>query len=384
MTRDFLLFPQLFTPQQCVDLIALAQTVAPDDKNGYMTWQGEMPTLPEVRSSRLRWLTRTDPRFAFAFDKMDYALDDGDSEWGYETKKYPFDAIQFTEYHAERQGHYTPHVDHFSRKFDRQLSMTVQLSDPADYEGGLLELQVTSPPPADALMQRGTAVVFPSGTRHGVTRTVRGTRYSAVAWRQGWNQSVELERALVLQDFRHHAEAMRQRYDTFFADGGQHGQQHQILDYFFVRDTYAYLRTSADRILGQDLVGAFVEALRQHAEQRWGFRTVTWPYLSIYLNGMGQKSHNDACNGIYAYVLSLTHWDRRKFSGGETMVGRMGVFDALEPRVPRAMTNYFEAFPLHFGQTLLFDDRLPHCVPTVLGATDPLEARVALTGHISQ
>src|SRR5690242_1530910 len=104
---DYLLFPQLFTSEQCDQLIALAQTVSPDDEKGNMTFQGEMPAIPEVRSSRLRWLHRGDPRFAFAFDAIDGALDEGDCEWGLETAKQPIPAIQFTEYSGERRGHYT-------------------------------------------------------------------------------------------------------------------------------------------------------------------------------------------------------------------------------------------------------------------------------------
>jgi hypothetical protein len=189
---------------------------------------------------------------------------------------------------------------------------------------------------------------------------------------------------LLTQEFLPHAVEMRKRYDAFMADGSQHSAHHQVFDYFFVRDTYAYLRTSADRLLGHDLVQAFTNALVAYSGQHFGIKLVTWPFISIYLNGMGQGVHNDACNGVYGYVFSLTRWDQRRFTGGETLVGKLGEFDALEPRRPRAVLSYFDSYPAHFGQLLLFDDRYPHVVPTVIGAMDPLDARVVLHGHIQE
>jgi hypothetical protein len=191
-----------------------------------------------------------------------------------------------------------------------------------------------------------------------------------------------IDRAVVSMDFIHHANAMRGQYEAFFADGGAHGEPHRVWDYFYVPDAYAYLRASSERALGEQVVRGFVDSLQRHVREKYGLNTVTWPYISLYLNGMGQGIHNDACNGTYGYVFSLTRWDRRKFQGGETLVGRLGEFDAIEPRVPRSVASYFDIYPPHFGQLLLFDDRFPHSVPTVMGTMDPLEARVVLHGHI--
>lgn len=98
--------------------------------------------------------------------------------------------MQFTEYNAEDEGYYDWHIDTFlegSNPSQRKLSMVIQLSDPNDYEGGVLEMQpwFMEPPPADKLKNQGAVVVFPSLVHHRVTPVTKGTRYSLVAWMEG-------------------------------------------------------------------------------------------------------------------------------------------------------------------------------------------------------
>ena len=76
----------------------------------------------------------------------------------------------------------------------RKVSITVNLSDPEDYEGGDLwlthlptdynseEFRTFTDP---SFRDKGAVVVFPSWVRHRVTPVTRGTRYSAVAWFNG-------------------------------------------------------------------------------------------------------------------------------------------------------------------------------------------------------
>ena len=91
--------------------------------------------------------------------------------------------MQFTEYHAAEGGHYDWHHDvnwNGQSDFDRKLSVTVQLSDPADYAGGQFEFNdVTTN--AD-FISKGTVLVFPSYLRHRVLPVTVGTRRSLVAW----------------------------------------------------------------------------------------------------------------------------------------------------------------------------------------------------------
>ena len=91
--------------------------------------------------------------------------------------------VQFTEYHANRGGHYDWHQDvHWNGQsdFDRKLSVTVQLSEANDYEGGNVEFDEVKTN-AD-FQSKGTVLVFPSNQRHRVLPVTSGTRQSLVAW----------------------------------------------------------------------------------------------------------------------------------------------------------------------------------------------------------
>jgi PKHD-type hydroxylase len=63
------------------------------------------------------------------------------------------------------------------------LSMTLFLSDPATYDGGELSFEV----PFNSVkvkLNAGSAVVYPTGSRHQVMPVTRGTRYAAIFWIQ--------------------------------------------------------------------------------------------------------------------------------------------------------------------------------------------------------
>jgi PKHD-type hydroxylase len=75
-------------------------------------------------------------------------------------------------------------VDRIVNGTVRKLSFTLQLSDPADYDGGELQL-MNSKKPTIASREQGYVMVFPSYTLHEVTPVTRGTRYSLVSWVTG-------------------------------------------------------------------------------------------------------------------------------------------------------------------------------------------------------
>lgn len=97
----------------------------------------------------------------------------------------------------EESGHFQWHIDVLSYEqteypglgsgLERKLSVTLNLSDPADYEGGDLEFlnglgQVITQP---EIRERGSLVVFPSTVGHRVTPIVSGVRYALVGWMVG-------------------------------------------------------------------------------------------------------------------------------------------------------------------------------------------------------
>jgi PKHD-type hydroxylase len=91
--------------------------------------------------------------------------------------------LQFTRYTAPGQ-HYDWHIDKGYNTPVRKLSVSLQLSDPADYKGGELELMFGRK--AEKLpRERGLMVLFPSYVLHRVRPVTQGTRYSLVCWVSG-------------------------------------------------------------------------------------------------------------------------------------------------------------------------------------------------------
>ena len=92
--------------------------------------------------------------------------------------------IQYTIYEGSAHGHYDWHHDvdwNNNDGRDRKLSITVQLSDPGDYEGGDFEFSEVPALPEN-YKDKGSVLVFPSFLMHRVLPVTAGIRKSLVAW----------------------------------------------------------------------------------------------------------------------------------------------------------------------------------------------------------
>jgi len=180
------------------------------------------------------------------------------------------------------------------------------------------------------------------------------------------------------------AQAMRAAAEAHFQDPYRHRpESHHVWNYWYVPGIYTYLRAVPERVLGRELVVAFHERLRRWAIERLGLASVTWPMLSLYVDGCGQGIHNDSTNGRFGYVFSLTRNDRNS-RGGETIVWKEG--DPFRTRFnrPDAGAGLYDLIPPIFNRLVLFDDRMPHGVQRIEGSMDPLDGRLVLHGHISE
>jgi len=136
-----------------------------------------------IRSSRVSWMTQHDWLRNNLFEYVDFA---NQNSFHFNIHKQA--DIQFTEYHANEKGHYGLHHDvdwNSTGNFDRKISVTVQLSDPSEYEGGSFEFTETESPDIEASKAKGTVLVFPSYLQHKVNPVTKGIRRSLVAWFQG-------------------------------------------------------------------------------------------------------------------------------------------------------------------------------------------------------
>lgn len=103
-----------------------------------------------------------------------------EEHFGYDI--HGIERIQFAQYPADILGHYSAHVDTFPGTEIRKLSLSIQLSNPEDYDGGVCELLFGDDKRIPLKSHRGAGLLFPSYFPHHVTPVTRGMRYSLVAW----------------------------------------------------------------------------------------------------------------------------------------------------------------------------------------------------------
>ena len=122
-------------------------------------------------------------------------------EAGWNFKISRFETFQYTTYRAPG-GHYDWHIDNAfpykdgpNKGLIRKLSLTIQLSDPEDYEGGMFEQRILRKNDEgdlnaitnslESIKPRGSLLVFPGFVYHRVMPVTKGTRHSLVAWAVG-------------------------------------------------------------------------------------------------------------------------------------------------------------------------------------------------------
>jgi 2-oxoglutarate-Fe(II)-dependent oxygenase superfamily protein len=177
---------------------------------------------------------------------------------------------------------------------------------------------------------------------------------------------------------------MRRDIEAHFArPEAHHAETHQVWNYWFVPDSYTYLRTAPEKVIERARVEAFHNALREWSIAMLGMANVTWPFLSLYVSGCRQNWHNDSVNGRFGFVYSLTR-DERRTIGGETLVRKE--IDPFRAHLARAGAGreFYQAIEPRFNRLVIFDDRLPHSVERVDGSMDPVEGRFVLHGHVSE
>lgn len=138
----------------------------------------------EVRSSSIKWIP-PNQEWRWLYEKMmQQIMEANNAIWHFELHNL-IDYIQYTEYHADKGGHYNWHQDVGPGEMcKRKISITVQLSDSDEYEGGDLEYFKGGDPEKATKAPRGKGVVFifPSYMMHRVTKVTKGVRRSFVLW----------------------------------------------------------------------------------------------------------------------------------------------------------------------------------------------------------
>ena len=137
---------------------------------------------PTIRSSKVKWLPKS-AEFQGLYERIAQEI------MIHNNQHFKFDLdcireqIQYTEYHAEDKGQYDWHMDLGAGWASlRKLSVTINLSDPKDYDGGVLEFNLGGKTITQGSKAKGAITVFPSYLLHRVSPVTRGTRKSLVLW----------------------------------------------------------------------------------------------------------------------------------------------------------------------------------------------------------
>lgn len=169
-------FNQGFSKEECSQII---DSFAPKCNKGATIFGDENS---QKRKTSITWIPKNNTT-QWIYDKLiRMAKEANDSMFNF-TITNLVDQIQFACYDSNVHGRYDNHLDVGAgdRYACRKLSMSVQLSDPTEYEGGDFVLTNNKRPPKD----QGNVIVFPSYLEHRVEPVTKGKRYSLVLWFYG-------------------------------------------------------------------------------------------------------------------------------------------------------------------------------------------------------
>ena len=165
-----------FSKEECQTIINIAK-----DK-GLIKGSTKGKSIKNVRDSKISWL--------YPVDGMDWVFRRvTDIVLNLNEKFFKFDlfgineGFQFTNYEAP-SGKYGKHVDRGMNMLVRKLSISIQLTNPEEYEGG--ELFLYENKNGDEMKkEQGTLILFPSYVLHEVKPVTKGERNSLVSWVTG-------------------------------------------------------------------------------------------------------------------------------------------------------------------------------------------------------
>lgn len=170
----------VFTEEECQRIITIAEA---DSFADAALVRGDL--VGDIRRARIAWLDEAGCADWVFRRILDAVAEINREHFGFDLTEFA-ERMQVAWYGAEAGGHFDWHSDIGDGPLAarRKLTLVVQLSDPADYRGGLLQTNADGHV-KDATSARGSATVFPSFVLHRVTPVTAGARYSLTTWVHG-------------------------------------------------------------------------------------------------------------------------------------------------------------------------------------------------------
>lgn len=153
---------------------------------GHDAQLGDGLVNPHMRRTKVAWIEKNFWIYGVLNQFVHMA---NDNNFEYVLDHNCLENIQITKYMEQDQGYYGWHIDYDPRKNHyankRKLSITLQLSDSSEYEGGELQLRALNNEIYIAPKAKGTLLIFDSRNLHQVTPVTKGERISLVSWAHG-------------------------------------------------------------------------------------------------------------------------------------------------------------------------------------------------------
>ena len=178
---EYYWYKDAFSEEEVAKIIRDAQEL--QVRQGNVVGSSDENPRYDVRKSDIRWIPQEE-KYKWIYERiMELAIEANNAIWKFDLHTAP-ELMQFAEY-KEDGGHFDWHPDLGPGDLSvRKISITIQLSDPSEYEGGDLQL-LRSRHAENTAKGKGVAVLFPSYMLHRVTPVTKGTRRSLVLWLGG-------------------------------------------------------------------------------------------------------------------------------------------------------------------------------------------------------
>jgi PKHD-type hydroxylase len=178
----FVVWDNAFTPAELGMLTAFGDGLAAENAT-VKSGDPDGAIRQDIRITQTAWMPPS-PQSQWIYDRVQrVARSLNDRSYQFDLRGFS-ENLQYTIYNGTEGGHYDWHVDQGPLKVQRKFSISVQLSDPSDYEGCNLEFQAGNKIET-APRTFGAVIAFPSYVLHRVTPCTRGTRKALVAWTTG-------------------------------------------------------------------------------------------------------------------------------------------------------------------------------------------------------
>lgn len=177
---DYVILENVFTPQE---VVAIRELWNPEGASeAHLAGSANGPYDQQLRRSSINFIN-PDASVNWIFERLSRcAIEENNRRFQFEILGLN-EGLQLARYDENDQFNW--HMDFGAGPVSqRKLSMSVQLSEPHEYEGGDLQFMINDQA-HNALRTPGAMIIFPSYVMHRVTPITSGTRMSLVGWVNG-------------------------------------------------------------------------------------------------------------------------------------------------------------------------------------------------------